>query len=91
MTCEGSLTLNLQRTCWPLGDKFDENKDKYWLGTLKWQHNSQEEKTGSAPKTPPTLIQKKGKPPTTDPSPFTGRRTEDEPIPLQYRTQLISR
>jgi hypothetical protein len=37
--------------------KFDENKDKYWAGTLKWQQKAQEEKSGPATVTPPTLVQ----------------------------------
>jgi hypothetical protein len=39
--------------------KFDENKDKYWAGTLKWQQKAQQEKTGAPATTPPTLVQKK--------------------------------
>jgi hypothetical protein len=69
--------------------KFDENKDKYWLGTLKWQQKSQEEKAGSAPKTPPTLIQKKKEsrrqhlpPPLPD--------DDSDFSPLQCRKQLIA-
>jgi hypothetical protein len=41
--------------------KFDENKNKYWLGTLKWQKKSQEENPALPPRLhpPPTLVQKK--------------------------------
>ncbi len=71
--------------------KFDENKDKYWAGTLKWQQKAQEEKKGT-PKvtftTAPTLVQQ----------PKQSRRhhlaprypeEDDESLPLQCRVQLI--
>jgi hypothetical protein len=69
--------------------KFDENKDKYWLGTLKWQQKSQEEKTSSAPKTPPTLIQKK-KESRRQHLPLLLPDDGDESFPLQYRKQLLA-
>ncbi len=56
---------------------------------MKWQQKAQEQKTGYAPKTPPTLVQKKKESrqqhlPT--PLPANG----DEIVPLQYRKQLLA-
>jgi hypothetical protein len=69
--------------------KFDENKDKYWAGTLKWQQKAQEEKKGTPKVTPaPTLVQQ----------PKQSRRhhlvprypdEDDEHLPLQCRSQLM--
>jgi hypothetical protein len=66
--------------------KFDENKDKYWAGTLKWQQKSQQEKTDTPVTTPPTLVQKKKE----------SRRhhlfdSEDDNLPLQCRAQHLAR
>jgi hypothetical protein len=38
--------------------KFDEEKDKYWAGTLKCQQKALAEPASSKPKTPPTLVQR---------------------------------
>ncbi len=38
--------------------KFDNEKDKYWAGTLKWQQKALAEPTSTKTKTPPTLVQK---------------------------------
>ncbi len=71
------------------GGKFDENKDKYWLGTLKWQQKSQQEKTGATPTTPPTLVQKKkGSRRHHNIVHFSDE--EDDNAPLQCRAQHVT-
>ncbi len=39
--------------------KFDQEKEKYWTGTLKWQQKALTEPAPTKSKPPPTLIQKK--------------------------------
>jgi hypothetical protein len=62
--------------------KFDKDKEKYWLSTLKWQQKASADKTEAKPNpstkvtTPPTLVQKESR-----------RHTL---LPLQSRSQHIS-
>jgi hypothetical protein len=39
--------------------KFDNEKEKYWTGTLKWQQKVAAEPASAKPKPPPTLVQKR--------------------------------
>jgi hypothetical protein len=64
--------------------KFDAEKDKYWLGTLKWQQKSQAEKAGGKAKPPPTLIQKESRFQTLS---FSSQ--EDDNPALQHRSHEI--
>jgi hypothetical protein len=65
---------------------FDENKDKYWAGTLKWQKKSQDEKTGAPAAIPPTLIQKKKE----SRRQHLSHHDADENLPLQCRSQRLA-
>jgi hypothetical protein len=82
-----------QSTCKePVGrweSKFDENKDKYWAGTLKWQQKAQAEKTGSTKATPPpTLVQQTKQSRRHHLAPRYPDE-DDERLPLQCRAQLV--
>jgi hypothetical protein len=70
--------------------KFDNEKDKYWTGTLKWQQKAAAEPASAKTKTPPTLVQKQVG--FTDAKRKEGRRhtftsdsDEDSHAPLQCR------
>ncbi len=65
--------------------KFDENKDKHWAGTLKWQKKSQDEKTGTPTTTPPTLIQKKKE----SRRHHLSHPDNDDDLPLQCRSHHL--
>jgi hypothetical protein len=69
--------------------KFDENKDKYWAGTLKWQQKAQEEKKGTPKVTPPPTLVQQPKPRRRHHLAPRYQEEEDERIPLQCRAQLM--
>jgi hypothetical protein len=74
--------------------KFDNEKEKYWTGTLKWQQKAAAEPNSAKPKTPPTLIQKRAG--LSEPSEGKKREsrrqtlafTDEDDAPLQCRAQI---
>ncbi len=70
--------------------KFDNEKDKYWAGTLKWQQKALAEPTSTKTKTPPTLVQKpagfaEAKRKESRRQTFASDSDEDSHAPLQCR------